>query len=182
MRCDTFPRAIAFAALAAGGVLPWLVLARPILGAETALHAYLVGAAAAYLAGLARERGRAAVVFVVAAAVGIAAGLATRTATELALALGVLVAVGRSAFLYRSSPARAAAIETLLIGGGLVFARLLCGRSAAPLVLALWTFFLVQSLYFLMGGIRRRARSGRERDAFQDAYGRAVALLERGVP
>jgi len=52
--------------------------------------------------------------------------------------------------------ARASVIETALVGAGLVFARLLAGRSPVALVLALWGFFLVQSLWLLVGDVRAR--------------------------
>lgn len=180
MRWNTFARSVLFAALAAGGVLPWLVLARPICGAERALTAYLVGVVAVYLGGLARSRGRRLVVSVVTVVAAAAAAVAARTMTELALGLGVLLAVGRSGFLYRAPAARAALTEAVLVGGGLLFARFLAGHSPLALVLPLWGFFLVQSAYFLVGGVRARADSGRHPDAFEDAYGRALALLERG--
>jgi hypothetical protein len=48
----------------------------------------------------------------------------------------------------------------------------------AALVLSLWGFFLAQSLYFLLGGTTATAAS-RHPDPFEDAYGRALALLDR---
>lgn len=179
MRWNTFARSVVFAALAAGGVLPWLVLARPICGAERALAAYLVGLVAVYLGGLARTPGRGVVVSAVAAAAAAAIALAARSTAELALGLGVLLGVGRSAFLHRAPAARAALTEAVLVGGGLLFARFLAGRTPLALVLSLWGFFLVQSAYFLIGGARPRAAAGRAPDAFEDAYGRALALLDR---
>ena len=64
-------------------------------------------------------------------------------------------------------------------GGGLVFARFLFGPTVTALVLALWGFFLVQSLYFLLGG-KHAPSLARHPDPFQDAYARATALLDRG--
>ncbi|HSD10111.1 MAG TPA: hypothetical protein VLF14_03950, partial [Candidatus Binatia bacterium] len=97
---------------------------------------------------------------------------------QLVLGLGVLVAVARSGFLYRSTPARSVVVEAIITGGGLLFARFLCGPSSAALLLSTWGFFLVQSVYFLVGGTYTPAGSGRHPDPFQDAYGRAMALLE----
>lgn len=179
MRCNNFSRSVLFAALAAGGVLPWLMLARPIFGAEQALVFYLVGVVSAYLGGVAPRRGRRVAVFVAAACAAVGVALAARTTTELVLGLGALLAIGRSAFLYQPTAVRAAITEAVLVGGGLIFARFLIGHSLVALVLALWGFFLVQSLYFLVGGVRPRAGAGRHPDPFQDAYGRAMALLDR---
>ena len=177
---SAFANGLWFAALAAGALPLWLLLARPILGADRAVGAYFVAAAAAYLGAIAPARGRALVVIVVATALGGFAALVTRAPGELVLALGVLVAVARSGFLYRSAPARGVAVEAIVTGGGLLFARFLCGPSTAALVLSIWGFFLVQSLYFLVVGARTLGGCSRHPDPFQDAYGRAMALLERG--
>ena len=179
IRWNTFAAGLLFAALAAGGVLPWLLVAKPISGAYTALALYLVAALAAYVALIAPERSRGFVALLVTLAAGIAVAGAARSITELALGLGVVLAVARSGFLYGRSPARAVVLETFLVAGGLLFARFLAGHSALALVLAVWGFFLVQSFYFLAGEPRRRESSGRHPDAFEDACGRALALLDR---
>lgn len=181
MRWNTFARSLLFAALAAGGALPWLLFARPVFGADRALVLYLVGVVAAYLGGLASEVPRRVAVFVVAALVGVGVAFVARTSTELVLGLGAVLAVGRSAFLFRAPAARAAVIEAVLVGGGLLFARFLAGHSPGALVLALWGFFLVQSLYFLVGGVRVRIGSGRHPDAFEEAHARAMAVLGGGA-
>ena len=125
-------------------------------------------------------RGRALVVAIVATVVGGFAARLARAPEELVLALGVIVAVARSGFLYRCAPARGVAVEAIITGGGLLFARFLCGPSTVALVLSVWGFFLTQSLYFLVGGAYTRGGSLRHPDPFQDAYGRAMALLEGG--
>jgi hypothetical protein len=179
-RRSAFAESLWFAALAAGALPLWLLLARSLLGADRAIDAYLIAAAAAYLGTIAPARGRALVVAIVATVVGGFAAQVTRAPDELVLALGVLVAVARSGFLYRSAPARGVAVEAIITGGGLLFARFLCGPSTVALVLSIWGFFLVQSLYFLVGGAYTPGGSGRHPDPFQDAYGRAIALLEGG--
>jgi hypothetical protein len=172
-----FAKSLWFAAFAAGVLPLWWLLTRPILGAECALGAYFVAVVAAYLASIAPTRGRALAVAAVASAAGGLAALLTPAPGELAVVLAVLVAVARSGFLYRCAPARGVAIETIVAGGGLLFARFLGGPSVAGLVLSLWGFFLAQSLYVLLGGTTARAVS-RHPDPFQDAYGRALALLD----
>jgi hypothetical protein len=174
-----FAKSLVFAALAAAALPLWLLLARPILGADRAIGAYFILAAAAYLGTIAPARSRALAVAVIATALGGFAALILRAHGELLLVLGVLVAVARSGFLYRCAPARAVLIEAIVAGGGLLFARFLFGPSVAALVLAVWGFFLVQSVYFLLGG-RYAPVLARHPDPFQDAYGRAIALLDRG--
>jgi len=177
-RRNAFSRALVFAALAAGGALPWLLVARPLLGAYPALAVYLVVTVAANLGSLAAQRSRAVSVFVLATAAGIGIAAFAASLGELALGLGVVLAVGRSALCHRKTSARSVVIEAALIGGGLVFARFLAGRSPLALVLAVWGFYLVQSFYPLLAGVPTRADTGRHPDPFEDACGRALALLE----
>ena len=174
-----FAKSLWFAALAAGVLPLWLLLTRPIFGAERAVGAYFVAVAAAYLGSIAPTRGRALAVAILATAAGGLAALLTRAPGELVLVLAVLVAVARSGFLHRCAPARGVAIEAIVAGGGLLFARFLYGPSLAALVLSLWGFFLAQSLHVLLGGAVATRVSPRP-DPFQDAYGRALALLDRG--
>jgi len=178
-----FLRGIAFAALAAVGALPWLLVARPFLGSATALDLYLVAVTAAYLGDFVAERPRRAAVFLIAGLAGIALAILTRNRIELVTGLGVLVAIIRSGFLrsgflHRSPAARAVVTEAILVGAGLAFARHLGGPSLAGVVLAIWGFFLVQSFYPLVGGIRVRSRAA-DRDPFEEAHARALAILER---
>jgi hypothetical protein len=175
---STFAKSLWFAAFAAATLPLWLLLARPLLGSGRAIGAYFVATAAAYLGSIAPTRGRALVAAVLAGAAGALASLVTHAVGELVVVLVVLVAVARSGFLYRCAPSRGVVVEAIVAGGGLLFARFLCGPSMAALVLSLWGFFLAQSLYFLLGGTTATAVS-RHPDPFEDAYGRALALLDR---
>ena len=177
-RWTSFASGLLFAALAAGGVLPWMLVARPIAGPYAALALYLIAALTAYVGLIAPERSRGFVASLGVLVAGIAVACVARSVTELALGLGIVLAVARSGVLYRRSPARAVVVETLVVAGALCFARFLAGPSALAIVLSVWAFFLVQSFYFLFGEARRRESSGRHPDAFEDAYGRALALLE----
>jgi hypothetical protein len=175
---SSFSGSVLFAALAAGGVLPWLLVARPIAGAYAALALYLVATVAAYLGAAAPERPRGLVATMLAAVAGVAVACVARSVTELAIGLGIVLAVGRSVFLYGRPRARAVVVESLLVGGGLLFARFLAGRSAFAIVLPLWGFFLVQSLYFVAGDVRAFGKAGGHPDPFEDARARALALLD----
>jgi len=176
---SAFAKSLWFAVCAAGVLPLWLLVVRPICGAERAVGAYFVAVAAAYLGSIAPTRGRALAVAILAMAVGGLAALLTRAPGELVLVLAVLVAVARSGFLYRCTPARGVVVEAIVTGGGLLFARFLCGPSVAALVLSLWGFFLAQSLYVLLSATTA-TKVARHPDPFQDAYGRALALLDRG--
>jgi len=173
----SFARSVVFAAAAAGGSAAWLAVAGPVLGGHRALALCLVGLLAAYLGSIAPGHRR-----LVAIALAGTAGLGLLAVAsglrELALGLAVVLAVGRSGFLSRAAPARAALVETALVVGGLAFAEALGAASLAGVVLAVWGFFLVQSLYPLVPGSRRRPLEAATRDPFEVAAARAAALLD----
>ena len=166
MRWDSFGRSAAFAACAALGWMPWVVL-----GGPRAL--YLVAATSAYVGGLGGPRRLpAAMLTAIAGGVLVVAG----DAAVLCIGLAVALAVARSAFLYRAAPARAVVVEAALAGGGLFFARLLGTPS-----LAIWGFFLVQSFFFLLPAVRVRETTTGHPDPFEAAHARAMEVLERSA-
>jgi hypothetical protein len=173
MRWDSFGRSAAFAACAALGWIPWLVL-----GGPRAL--YLVAVTSAYVAGLGGSIARRLPAAILTAIAG-GALLLTGDAAVLCVGLAVALAVARSAFLYRAAAARAVVVETALAGGGLVFARLLGARSPLGMVLAIWGFFLVQSFFFILAGVRVRETATGHPDAFEAAHARAMEVLERSA-
>jgi hypothetical protein len=179
MRWDTFVRSALFAALAAACWLPWMLIVAPFAGVGNARALYLVAIAALYVAGLTRRATRRAAAGIVTMICGIVVVAASHTTGELILGLAILLGFARSAFLYRAAPARALSREILLLGGGFVFARFLAGATPASTPLALWGFLLVQSFFFLFESGAPAATVDRGADPFEEAYRRAVALLER---
>ena len=173
MRWDSFGRSAAFAACAALGCIPWIVV-----GGPRAL--YLVAVTSAYVAGLGGPIARRLPAAMLAAVAG-GALLLARDATVLCIGLAVALAVARSAFLYRAAPARAVVVETALAGGGLLFARLLGTRSPLGMALAIWGFFLVQSFFFLLVGARARETATGHPDPFEAAHARAMEVIERSA-
>ncbi len=179
MRWNTFTRSTLFAAVAAAGWLPWVLVAAPILGVSNARAFYLVGTTALYIAGLSPRATRQITAGALGGLVAGGLGLAAHTTTEVAIGLAMILGIARSGFLYRAAPARAAATEGALLLGGLLFARFLAGSPLAPTALALWGFLLVQSLFFLIAGVRVRSPGGQRADPFEEAHRRALTLLER---
>ena len=178
MRWSGFGRSVAFAALA-GAAWPAFALATaPLVGARVALALYLVAATGAYVAGIAATAasGVAAALLAVALATTFAgvAGTARGAALGAALALGLV----RSGVLHRTHPAWAFAIEAALLGGGLAVAKLLFAPGALGPALALWGFFLVQSVFFAIGGARLRGADRAPCDRFESARRRTLALLD----
>ena len=179
MRWNTFARSAVFAAVAAGAWLAWVVVAAPIAGVWNARVLYLIGVTAVYLAGLTPHGTRRLAIALLTVLAGAALAVMAHTIAELALGLAAIIGIARSGFFYRSAPARAVAIEGCLLISGLLFARFLAGVALPATALALWGFFLVQSLFFLVGGVRARSARGSHPDPFEEAQRRALALLER---
>jgi hypothetical protein len=171
IRWNSFGRSAAFAACAALGWMPWVVL-----GGPRAL--YLVGVTAAYVAGLGGPIARRIPAAMLTAVAGVAL-LVAGDAAVLCVGLAVALAVARSAFLYRAAPARAVVLETALAGGGLLFARFLGARSPLGMALAVWGFLLVQSFFFLLAGVRVREPATGHPDPFEAALARAMEVLAR---
>jgi len=172
MRREGFTRGLVFAALAAGGWLPFVLVAGPILGGRTALSLYLVVLSAAYVAAI----GSRVAVTAAAALAGAVLLAIARGPVGLAVGLGAVVAGLRSGVLWPRPLARAVVLEVALVGGGLAFARALAGATPFAVTLAIWGFFLVQSGFFLVSRTTERT-SGRG-DPFEEARRRALALLD----
>jgi hypothetical protein len=179
MRIDSFGRSAVFAAVAALGWIPWIVLVGPFVGAPAARALYLVAVIAVHAGALATSVARRASTMLAVATTGVLLAWIARGLPELCIGLAVALGVARSALLSRTAPARAVVVESLLIVGGLAFARFLAGGSAHAMTLALWGFLLIQGCFFLVGGARDRAADGRPLDPFDDACARAAELLER---
>lgn len=181
MRWNTFARSACFAAGAAVGSIPWLVLTSPLVGARRGLVSYLVVLAATYVAGLVPHGRRRFWAALAAAVLGSALAFATHTLAELTIGLAVMLGTLRSTFLYRARTPRAVATEIVLVAAGLLFARFLAHGPFVPVALAIWGFFLLQSTFFLLGGVAERPARGRHPDPFEEAHGRALALLQDEV-
>jgi hypothetical protein len=93
-----------------------------------------------------------------------------------AVAAAAIVAGIRSGLLYRARPLRAWAAEAGLGVGGLGLAQLLSGGSLVSISLAVWGYFLVQSVFFLIGGVTARRPEG-PIDPFDRARAQLLALL-----
>jgi hypothetical protein len=141
--------------------------ARALSSRRRHLHGAL---AAGYAAGRRRSSSRDR--YLLAAVAGGGAELRARARGRLGTARGAF---------HRAGPARAVAIEGVLLVGGLAFARFLATGSGQPTAFALWGFFLVQSWFFLVGGIEVRRADGRHPDAFEEAFARATEVIERGT-
>jgi hypothetical protein len=177
MRWNTFVRSALFAALAAAAYLPALALMGPLLGHRTAVGLCLVGLTTCYLAGLAPRSARHLGGALLVGILGLLLVAGGASLENLVLGLVAMLAAARSGLFYRLPRGRALVTEAVLAGGGLCFAGFLLGPPRLGAMLAIWGFFLVQSLFFLVGGRKLRAAPRAQQDPFESACLRAVELL-----
>jgi len=176
MRCNTFARGALFAAVSAVAWLPWALVMSPIIGNWNAHALFLAGVTVAYVATMASGTRRLGAAIAVAVA-GVLAAWMLRTPGDLVMGLAVTIAVVRSGVLYPAAHSRAVLREAVLVLAGLALARFLVGSTLLSIGLALWGFFLVQSLFFLFGGAYDGPAG--HPDPFEEAHRRALALLDR---
>jgi hypothetical protein len=176
-RHHPFVRALAFALAAAAAWLLLTPLFAPLAGGLGAARALLVASAALHLLWIAPTRARGLVAAGTAAALGLVLLALPLGLGATALCAAALLGAVRSGLLYRQRPARAALLEAVLLGSGLLLARFLAGHGPGSLALAAWGFWLCQSAYFLAGGVEPR-RDEPAQDPFEQARSRILALLE----
>jgi hypothetical protein len=177
MRCNTFGRSLVFAALAAAGMLALEVILAP-LNPHSVLACYAVAVAVAYVAAIAPQRASGLAAGALAALLGVALVLLPLDLGQTALGAALVVAVCRSAILYRARPLRALLLELALLAGGLGLAGWLADGGAASLALGLWGYLLVQSVFFLVGGVTVRSDCEAQIDPFERARAGLLALLD----
>jgi hypothetical protein len=176
MMWNSFGRSLVFAAVAALGW--WLLhpIGAACFGTSQAARLYLAFLLPLYVLGIGSDRGRALRASV---AIGLGGAIIAMLplhfgTTCVALASGLGVA--RSGWLHQSRPFRAWLVEVTLLGAGLGLASFLLQATTATLAYGIWGFFLVQSAFFLVGGVSARQPEP-TRDAFEQARARLDALL-----
>jgi hypothetical protein len=172
-------RTLGFGVLAALGVVAWQLLMTLWFGAATSFSLYAVLCSCAFPLAIAPNPraawGAVALAVPLAGAVLVLAPDAVTTLVCCAL----LVALTR-AVMFRAHVARSVALEVLLFALSLGAARLFGGGTPFGLGLGVWSYFLVQSSYFLC--LRPATRKPETvADAFDTAHSRALDLLERRV-
>lgn len=177
MRCNTFGRSLLFAAVAAAGSLALEALLAP-RNLHSALACYAVAVAVAYVAAIAPRRASGLAAAALAALLGVFLLLLPLDLGQTALGAALVVALCRSAILYRARPLRALLLELALLAGGLGLAASLADGGAAPLAWGLWGYLLVQSLFFAVGGVALRCGYDARVDPFERARAGLLALLD----
>lgn len=178
MRWNSFARSLVFAAAAALGLAAAVTLLAPVFGPRAVLLAYIAAAAALYGAGLAPSLRASLRAGAVGAGLAFGLWLLPLGLQGTAMGAAAIVSIVRSGVVHRMRPLRAALAEVALGGGGLALAALLADGGLASLALGVWGFFLVQSLYFLIGGVGTRGDESQAVDPFERARARLLALLD----
>ncbi len=162
---------------AAAVSLPFFVpLMAALVGDGLALSLHWVLVVVGYLMLLASgARRRLGVALAGGIAIVVALALASSAIEVIVGATGVL-AIVRSGCLYRSRPARAVLLEGVLAAAALSVVHFLLVPGLFGNALALWGWFVVQSFFFLVGGVELR-RSAPGGDPFDVARRRLLALL-----
>jgi hypothetical protein len=178
MRAHGFGRSVVFAALAAALYPAFVLLAGPLLGPARALPVWIVGSVAFYVAWLAPRRSHALVAGALAAVLGALVLALAQGPRDVAVGAALVLGVCRSGLLHQARPARAVALEAGLLLGGLSLARSVASPGLLGTAIGIWAFGLVQSAYFLVGGVRERSERAGDVDPFELAHTRALRLME----
>ena len=169
-------RTLAFGLVAALGAVAWQVACSLFLSQETSLAGYALLCACALPVALAPSWRAAALALALCLPLAICAAVVAPDATSALVCAALIAALGR-ATSYWSKPARTLALEVALFGLGLAAARICGGTSPFGAALGIWTFCLVQSLYFLFLTPKPRESTAVPEDAFDLAHRRALAVL-----
>ncbi len=178
MRGNSLVGSLAFGLITALGSIPWTIVCGPMLGRLWALAAYCLVIVVVYVVVIAPSWRRGIAMGGLTGGFAGLVGLLAPWPAEAILGSVLILAVVRSGFLYRQAPARAVALEVMLALGGLLAAQLVAGLTLLGTALAIWSFFLDQSLFILVGGRRDRGSEELVEDPFDRARQRALALME----
>lgn len=170
-------RSLLFAFVAGLAAVPAILVGAPVAGWAAVCSAVALAAAVLYTAAVAPSWARALPAAALAALLALVVGLLASTVGEAAVGAALVVGVIRSGVLYRRRAARSLAIEIALLVAGLLFARFLAAPSALGAGLAIWGFFLVQSLFFVVSGWERRQSGDEGVDRFDEAERRVLDVL-----
>jgi len=184
-RSGGFASSLFFAVIAALATVPFVMVAGPVVGPRFIVMLGCVSLGAGYLFAVAPSWSRGVRIASVALGLGIVVAVVAPSQGAAALGAASILGILRSGFLYRSRPARALVIETGLLSLGLLLAGVLAGSAALSYPslglrfgLGVWGFFLVQSLFFVVGGVSTRAEEQDGVDPFVKAREEALRIME----
>lgn len=166
-----------FGVVAALGTVAWQSALRWLLDPSWCFAVYALVCACAFPVAVAPSLRSAALALALSLPLALVAALVAPDAATAVFCAALVAALGR-AVLYRARPARALSIELALLGLGFVAAQLVGGTGPFGLALGLWSYCLVQSLFFLLVTPEPRVVATPPGDPFDAAYRSALGLLE----
>jgi len=178
LRIDRFAKGLVFALLAALAAVAGVMVLGPVFGPGPSIAAVFGGLALAWIFAIAP---RPAAGFKACLVVGpmVAFGLLVWPDPGLtAVALTAMIGISRGLFLRPGAPPRTVLVEGLVAVGSLGLASTFVPGGLTGLALAVWAYFLVQSLPLLTAAKASEAVAG-EADAFASAMNRAERILGR---
>jgi hypothetical protein len=178
MRWNHFRGGVLFAAAAGLGCVPFMLALTSRTGVGDALAAYALLTSVIYVGGVSAGPRRGWIAALAAGVMALAVWLLPTTPRESILAAAGILAVTRSGLACPGRGARVWAIEAVLGALGLAFAATLAGSNLIWLGLSIWSFYLVQSVFCLVGGARPSPERNEEADPFDVAHARVVSLIE----
>lgn len=178
LRIDRFAKGVLFAALAALVAVAGVVFAGPLVGAGPAIAGFFGALSLAWIFGAAPKASAGFLALLVAGPIVAFALLVWPAPTPMAVGVTALIGVARGVFLRRGPAARTVVVEGVVAVGSLGLASAFVPGGLTGLGLAVWSYFLVQSLPMLIAATREPAPS-LEPDAFAAAMSRAEQVLGR---
>ena len=166
-----------FGVLAALGAVAWQLALRWLVPPSWSYALYALLGACTFAVAVAPSLRAAAVALALSLPLSLVSALFAPDAATAVLCAALVAALGR-AVMYRARPARALFVELALLGLGFGAARLLGGTGPFGLALGLWSYCLVQGLFFLLVTPAPRAAAAPPGDPFDAAHQRALGLLE----
>lgn len=168
-----------FGLAAALGVVAWQLALRWLVAPSYSFAVYALLCACAFPVAVAPSLRAAALSLALSLPLAMCAALVAPDAATLVLCAALIAALGRAS-LYRAGLARTLCVELALLGLGFAAARLFGGTGPFGLALGLWSYCLVQGLFFLLAAPEPRAKAAAAAgDPFDAAHQRALGLLAK---
>ncbi|MEM6731346.1 MAG: hypothetical protein AAF658_07300 [Myxococcota bacterium] len=178
MRWNGFVGSLVFGGVAALLYQPFLLWVGPTLGYRAAAAGFTILAATSYVAGSTKDTRRGLGGAFLLGTVATFAAWVSHSPVVVAVLTIAGIGVVRSALLYSQPLGRTIFVEAALLMGSLAVGSYLVGTGPLGGAMAVWGVFLVQSVYYLIGGTAIAARTTVQRDPFDSAFQRAQRLLE----
>ena len=177
MRLGNLAGNLMFGAITGLATVAYSLVGPPLLGFSSAWLWWCLFLTVSHLVAIAPSLARGVRIGMLAGAIGVGIHMFAPGNTAAMLGMLLLLGLMRSGFLFPRRLARALAVELGLGSVAGLLAGSLAGPSSLSLGIAVWGFFLVQSLFFVIGGFEVSGL-GPTGEAFEKAHREATRLME----